>query len=256
MGPGSSRVRRSLRWYWRRALEVARGRRGADDGMTLVELTVTLAILGVVFGITFGLIIGIEQQQVNTLDTINGSQQEQIASQEVIQYLRAAVTPSTAAVLTSSTLTLPVLSGEPSGTNTFYQDAVTMTYQVGKTNDTGTLKVTYQSHSGTSRILGTYYVLAPTGSIFTYYDYIPGQSGSLQAMAFQGGSIPSCAYWKIAAVGINVSFFANPEDLPTRGYAADIATTLSTTVFLRNSDGFLGDTTTTAPSSPTTTCPD
>ena len=38
----------------------------------------------------------------------------------------------------------------------------------------------------------------------------------------------------IVAVGIDVSFFAGPEAIPTRGYAADIATTLNTIVYLHN----------------------
>lgn len=232
-------------------------RRAPDDGFSLVELSVTLIITGIIFGLTFGLIIGLQQQQLNIRATVAGSQQSQLASQEVVQYLRAGASPPAGTTESTTSVTLPAYVGTAVGAQNPQSATVQVTYAAGKAGSlvgTGTLDVTFtgQPVSGPVivRKIATYFVLAPNAAtpIFTYYEYAPtGAPGTLLKMA----SVPitqTCALQKIVAVGVNVSFFAGPQATPTRGYAGDIATTLHTTVFLRNTSLIFGSTTTTSTS--------
>jgi prepilin-type N-terminal cleavage/methylation domain-containing protein len=245
-------------------------RRGVDAGFSLIELIVTMAVMALVMVIASALIIGFQQQTQNVAATVNGARQAQIASTALIQYLRAAIQIAGSPPLTGSSLTtlnttplaanasansLGVIAdvGTATAGETPTLTPIYATYTAGTGSlptGTGTLAVQFGCNaaqgcaSGVTHIVTTFFVLSPSQPIFTYYKYSPAPyssppdttnvEGSLVAIPFVGSSIPAASLSSIVAVGIDVSFFAGPEDLPTRGYAADIATSLNTTVYLHN----------------------
>lgn len=233
-------------------------------GFSLVELTVTLAIMAIVVTLTVGLIVGLQKEQVNVNSTITGARQSQLASSEVVQYLRAAATPISASVSppspaypswfsgsyseTDTSLELPVWIGVQTAPSTPNVDILQLTYQSSCTPacpaGAGELKVTIIGDTGKSRTLATYAVVAPSTPIFTYYSYAPN-TGDTQPMAVPAGGITAnCALVQIVAVSINLSMFASGSHADTSPFAADLATTLQTTVYLRNADATFGSTTT------------
>jgi prepilin-type N-terminal cleavage/methylation domain-containing protein len=257
----------SLSGTYRTAL-VYRMRRAPEAGFTLVELIVTMLILSIVFGITMGLIIGLKQQQVNLSATVAGANQSQLASQEVIQYLRAASSPVSGSAETANGFVLPAYIGQSTNPLAIAPQSVTVSAQYttghpGGLTGTGSLEITFTGGAITRQI-ATYYVLAPATNtpMFSYWMYNPASPGNLQMIPWvvttpvtNPPQINNACLSDIVAVEINASFFAGPQDLPTRGYAIDIATTVNTTVFLRNSNLVFGSTTvaptvTTAPPVP------
>ena len=245
-------TRRSL-WSAARAPRRWRAAGALERGFTVIEVTVTLAVLAIVFGLTFGLIVGLQQQQVNLRATILGAQQAQQAGVELVSYLRAAgaVNPNGVATgATDNSIVVSAYTGTPAGDTQPQQALITVTYATTGSilPGTGVLDVTFKGTAGHqySRTIASYYVLSPTNPIFTYYEYNPDGSGGLVKMSTHNGSGVSTACLPyIVAIGINVSFFAGPHDTPTRGYAADVATTLQTEIFLRNVSQIYGSTTTT-----------
>jgi type II secretory pathway pseudopilin PulG len=246
----------------------AERRRRGEAGFTVTEMAVTLVVMGIVFGLVMGLIVGLQQQQVNVRATTAGIEQSQLASSELIQYLRAAsalvVNSSTASVRPNDgpdldDLTVTALIGT-SSSGAVQPVTISVNYSASgsQLKGTGVLTVTFTG-TAASRTIATYYVLAPCTAtpcpaseapLFTYYEYsTTGSPGSV--VAIPATSIPEpqglkeqCALQKIVAIGINISFFAGPSDTPTRGYAADVATTIQTMVFLRNVSVVYGSTTT------------
>ena len=245
-------------------LVLRRRMRGASDaGFTLIELIITMLILSIVFGITMGLIIGLKQQQINLSATVAGASQSQLASQEVVQYLRAASSPVSGSLETDNGFVLPAYIGASTNPSVIAPQSVTISAQytighAGGLTGTGTLDITFTG-GAISRKIATYFVLSPATvpptPMFTYYEYNPASPGSLEMIPWVVGSNPlqinNLCLPDIVAVQIDASFFAGPQDLQTRGYAIDIATTVNTTVYLRNSNLVFGSTTV-APSTTTT----
>lgn len=250
--------------------------RQSDAGFSLTELTVTLVIMAIVVGLTVGMIVGIQQEQVNVNNTVTGSRQSQLASEEVVQYLRAASTPISPSgspptggypswftgsyTETSTSLELPVWVGVQSPTpSTPNVDVMQLTYS-GSCNPkcpagAGELQVTITGQKG-SRTVATYYVVAPGANqpIFTYssYVYVKGATtGTTQVMGMPAGGITeNCALVQIVAVQVDMSLFASAGHQLVSAYAADLATTLQTTIYLRNADDTFSSTTTSVPTPP------
>ncbi|HEV8063882.1 MAG TPA: type II secretion system protein, partial [Acidimicrobiales bacterium] len=109
------------RWARRRSAH-------GEEGFTLLEMVVTMAILAVVVALTSGLIIGFSQQTADVNDSIQGVQEAREAAVSFIGYLRGAtgllaMTPSTATSPVSpststsaTTLTMTVATGFNSST--------------------------------------------------------------------------------------------------------------------------------------------
>lgn len=232
----------------------------SDAGFSLVEMTVTLVIMAVVVGLTVGMIVGLQQEQVNVNSTVTGARQSQLASEEVVQYLRAASTPLTgypswftgSYTETGSTLEMPVFVGDQSSPgSTPNVDVMQLTY-VSSCNPkcpggAGELQVTITGAHG-SRTVASYYVVAPAAGkpIFTYYSYVYNSKGQTTG-ATQTMGVPiteNCALGQIVAVSIDVSLFASGAHQLVSAYAADLATTLQTTIYLRNADDTFTSTTT------------
>jgi prepilin-type N-terminal cleavage/methylation domain-containing protein len=259
--------------------------RRADGGFTLIELSVTMAILLVVTSITFGLIVGIEQQNTNVQATIGGARQAQIASTALVQYLRAAVqiaasppvvlvgsptpvqeinTPASTTNATSSSLGVVTYTGNPSNGVSPTLVPVYAAYTAGAPNhgfDVGTGKLSVTFGYGTStQTVKTFDVVAPSPTscvtacvpqIFTYYEYTPppygsgNPQGSLQALSSGALGQTNCLA-NIVAVRLQAIFLAGPGATPTRGFAADVATDLNTLIFLHNATDYgISPTTTT-----------
>lgn len=265
-------------------------RRG-DVGFTMIELIVTMSILILVMGIATGFIIGFQNQSTNVGGTVNGARQAQLASTALVQYLRATIQIAGDPPITSggSVNTTPVIAnagadnlgvvadvGTATDSETPTLTAIYASYVAGGTGlptGTGRLLVTFGCgtttppttssttgcNSNGTKTVTTFYVLAPSQPIFTYYEYTPAPytsppntsnvQGSIEALPSGFGS--SCLD-NIVAIGINASFFAGPEAVPTRGYAGDIATTLNTIVYLHNTVAY-GTSPTTTTSTVTTT---
>jgi prepilin-type N-terminal cleavage/methylation domain-containing protein len=246
-------------------MDLRRRPRGATEaGFTLIELIVTMLILAIVMGITMGLIIGLKQQQINLSATVAGANQSQLASQEVVQYLRAASSPVSGSAETANGFVLPAYIGASTNPSIILPQSVTISAQYTKGNagltGTGTLDITFTG-GAISRKIATYFVLSPGAStpMFSYWMYNPTSPGNLQMIPWVTTPLASppqinnaCLPY-IVAVQVDASFFAGPQDLPTRGYAIDIATSVDTTVFLRNSNLVFGSTT--IPPVPPTTAP-
>jgi prepilin-type N-terminal cleavage/methylation domain-containing protein len=225
------------------ARSVVRSRHGGEAaGFTLVELAVCLLLMGIVTALTVGLTEGLEQQQTNVTDTVNGARQSQFAAEEVIQYLRAATIP-TGVTETSTEAIFPALVGDASGSNT---TPVSVTITLKYLPSTSQLQVQFAGTAKT-RVFDTYDVIGTTG-IFTYYEY--GSDGALVPMTAPFSA--QCALNQIVAIGIDVSFLAGPSNSPPRTGSADLATTLDTTVFLRNTKLVYGSTTTSTSTTSTT----
>ncbi len=241
-------------------------RRGGDAGFTMIELIVTMAIMLVIMGIMSAFMVGFQQQNENVGSTVNGSRQAQIAGTALIQYLRAAVqiagsppingtcsSPTTLnttpVVANAGTNSLAVVAdvGTPTATETPTLTPIYVTYTPGTRPlpyGTGTLSVQFGYAGGTGctvRVVKTFYILAPSTPIFTYYGYTsapytsPPNTTNVQGTIapIPSGSLSACLS-SIVAIGIDATFFAGPRAVPTRGYAADVATTLNTTVYLHN----------------------
>jgi prepilin-type N-terminal cleavage/methylation domain-containing protein len=245
-------------------------RRGGDAGFTLIELIVTMSIMLIIMVIMSAFMVGFQQQNENVGSTVNGSRQAQIAGTALVQYLRAAVqiagsppingtcaTPTTLNTTPLSTnagtdnLGVVAYAGNPSTpaspTATPTLTPIYVTYTPGTRPlpyGTGTLTVQFGYAGGTGctvRIVKTFYVLAPSAPIFTYYAYTsapytsPPNTTNVQGTiaAIPTGSVSACLS-SIVAIGIDATFFAGPRAVPTRGYAADVATTLNTIVYLHN----------------------
>ncbi len=241
-------------------------RQGGDAGFTLIELIVTMAIMLVIMAVMSAFMVGFQQQNENVGATVNGARQAQIAGTALIQYLRATVQivgspPINGTCRSPTTLnTTPVLAnagtnslgvvadvGTPAAAETPTLTPVYVTYTPGTRPlpyGTGTLSVQFGYNGGTGctvRVVKTFYMLAPSTPIFTYYAYTsapytsPPNTTNLQGTIapIPSGSLSACLS-SIVAIGIDATFFAGPRAVPTHGYAADVATTLNTIVYLHN----------------------
>ena len=69
----------------------ARLRRRQDDGFTIVETIITLAIVSIIIGLVLGFVTNLFQQSINVRDTMAGVQQDQTAGEGLLQYLHGAI---------------------------------------------------------------------------------------------------------------------------------------------------------------------
>jgi len=224
-----------------------RGTSSREAGFTLIELVIGLFILTVISSIAFTVITQLMSEGQAITDTVVGIQQSDRANESILQYLRG-VTSFTGATQTASSLTANSNVGyntNTAGTVPYGPDtaALSATWApgVGRTDATFTVTIngnTYSEYYARPVVVGG--VTQPT---FTYYK--DNGSGGLTALT---APVPACAYPEIYAVGIQISFLAGPQR-PTEGYAADQATTLITTIYLRNPTNAVSTTT----SSTTTT---
>lgn len=222
-------------------------RRGGDEsGLTLVELVVTLAVVAVVVALSAGLVVGIEQANTDVGLSVQAVRQSSLADQSLVQYLEGAESVTSASA-TSVTVTTAV--GFDRTTLAGGAIPLTATWRApqGPGQD-ATFVVQYDAGTPRARLVATYDAYAAqSGPVFTYYEY--GADGQLVALPIV--PVPACALSKVVAIGIHVTFLAGPQ-APTPGFAADLPTTLQTTVYLHGLSGAPPPSTTTT----STSCPE
>ena len=220
-------------------------RYATDDGLSIIELSITLVVLAVVAALTFTLLVGLQQQQQNQTATVNGARDAQFAVQEVVQYLQAAASPVPGTNVPSGTqesatsLVLPAVLGNspnaaPGATTTVTAAIKVCTNQCPKGVDE--LTVTFQGNSGTKKSVGiaAYYLLAPRTPVFTYEMYPSTGGPALQAMTMP--VTQTACLERIVAVKLNASFLAGPLNPRTVDGGAAVPTTVNETVYVKNSD--------------------
>lgn len=225
----------------RRAARLWRG--GEESGLTLVELVVTLAVVAVVVALSAGLVVGIEQANTDVGLSVQAVRQSSLADQSLVQYLEGAESVTSASA-TSVTVTTAV--GFDRATLTGGTIPLTATWRAPEApGEDATFVVEYDAGTPRARLVATYdaYAAQP-GPVFTYYEY--GAGGQLVALPIV--PVPACALSKIVAIGIHVTFLAGPQ-VPTPGFAADLPTTLQTTVYLHGLSGAPPPSTTTTSTS-------
>jgi prepilin-type N-terminal cleavage/methylation domain-containing protein len=235
-------------------------RASSDQGFTLVELSVTMLILAIVMGLCLTLFVGLQQSQVNERASIEGEEAAQLATQQLVQYMQASTSPipgtnvPTGTTETSTQFVLPAYlgttaSGAPAVTTTITATVTPCTTQCAHNADELTVMFVGTTHSVT---VSTYYLLAPASPVFVYEQYNTTTGGpALQPMTTPVTN-PACMK-RIVAVQLDASFLAGPGDTPTHAGGGEIATTLLTTIFIRNAPLVYGATT--VPPSTTTTIP-
>jgi prepilin-type N-terminal cleavage/methylation domain-containing protein len=219
-----------------------------DGGFSLIELVITLLVLSVILVLTFTLLVGIQQQQQNQSATVNGARNAQIAEQQIVQYLQAAVSPDPGVNVPSGTqetatnLVLPAELGTSANAQGQAPPGVTTTLTASVVPCTGQcpprvdeLAVSFKGDgtpNGTLKI-AAYYLLAPSTPLFTYEMY-SDTKGDLAAM--QMPVTQTACLQRIVAVKINASFLAGPVNARTLDGGAVVATTMRETVYVKNAD--------------------
>jgi len=220
----------------RRAADL-RANGSREAGFTLIEMVVGLLILTVISSIAFTVITQLMSEGQAITDSVVGIQQSDRANESILQYLRG-VTSFIGATQTASSLSansnVGYNSGQVVGGTTLpppygpVNDVLSATWTAGSGRTDATFTVTINSNVFTEYYARPVVVAGVTQPTFTYYK--DNGAGGLTALT---SPVPACAYPEIYAVGIQVSFLAGPQR-PTEGYAADQATTLLTTIYLRN----------------------
>ncbi len=227
-----------------------------EGGFTLIELLVGLLIFSIISSIAFTVITQMMTEGQSITDTVVALQQSDRAGESILSYLRG-VTYFTGAQQTDSSLSACSDVGYNASTGTPDSDILTGTWTAGVGHNDATFKVTITPSTdcvtGTANVYSEYFarpivVNGVTQPTFTYYK--DNGAGGLTKLATP---VPACAYPEIYAVGIDLSFLAGPQR-PTEGYAADLASNLVSTIYLRNPTN--STSTSTSSTTSTTACPE
>ncbi len=231
----SRKVRALVRRAARRLPEA-----GTDEGLTLIELLVSIAVTAIIVPVIVLLIVTLVRANVNVANTMVGVRQDETAGEALVQYLHG-----TTVILPGSnatTLNASILDGYDQ--SSYEADTATLNATLDDSanpNLDGTFQTTLTPDGGSgARTVSTYDAINST-SVFTYY--YNGSTG-LTSTAAPTDSMLS----EIVAVEVNVTFLAGPH-VPAAGYQVR-PTHFDTTVYLQNSSGDPAPGTTTTLSPP------
>lgn len=234
---------RSRQPWTARARAARAARRHGDAGFTLVEVLVSMVILGLVVPGVLLITRNLSQQATNIGTDVQGVQEDQTAGEALYPYLQSAT-----AVLADSTGTyldaeinlgfdkdnaIPntarlqvTLEPAPIGQQTTLVTSITPTAGPGQTAVT---------HS-----VGTYFALYEPNAFIYYYNTPNGPSGvsnpSALAVAPSSTVSPTVQISDIVEVEVNITFLAGPNK-PLIGYKQIQESHYNTTVYLENAIG-------------------
>lgn len=190
-------------------------RRG-DDGLTLVELLVTMVILGIVGSVVAGMVASTGRSITGGTDRLEAANTTTIVMENISKATRAAVTVEQAAGTelpafanaTATTLTVYAAQGSVPVRVAFALDTGTGTLTETRTPGTGTSpNVTFTGPS-TTRILAHDLVNDASNPLFTYHAY----DSTTAALTALPASPTQPAL--IRAVTISPALESNPTDVP------------------------------------------
>jgi len=229
---------------------VRRSRQRDERGMTLIEVTVTVALTGIVMAMVTVIIVNVLNETRGEAAGLVGVQQAQVAERTFTQYLRSAVS---LLAIQSNDITFTTYTGTVSGvpqletmeaqlcpTKSAFVDSLEIIQDLPQSptpgwnglhecispNSPGTTTLAVPANV---RLVEAFDVQPPKSTdIFTYYKF----SGS-SFTAMSSTATASSLATEIAAIRINVTFLPPPGAV-SKGYHAEFGTSLSTEIFLKN----------------------
>jgi prepilin-type N-terminal cleavage/methylation domain-containing protein len=229
-----------------------------EAGMTLIEVTVTVALTAIVMAMATFIIINILNETTGEAASIKGVQQAQLAERSFTQYLRSAVSilnvktnditfssyagTCPAAGCNGSSGGVPQLEtveAELCSSSSPTVDTLDVLYGLPASPASGwnglhncnTTTTTTTPLPGNVTLIDSFDITPPAigGDIFTYYSFT-GSGFTPFATTAAAAADPSA----IAAIKINITFLPPPGS-GTKHFSTEVGTTVNTTIFLRNS---------------------
>jgi len=216
-----------------------------ERGMTLIEVTVTVALTGIVMAMATFIVINVLQETTGESASIQGVEQAQLAERSFTQYLRSAVSlvniQSNDITFTSYTgmsggvPQLLTIEAELCKTSAKNVDSLDVLYDL-PSSSTGVhscnlTTTTTSSLPANVRLVAAFDVTPPAvgGDIFTYYQVT--SSGFTPFLSTISAANDPTA---VGAIKVNITFLPPPGSV-TKEFHTELGTTLNTTIFLRNS---------------------
>ena len=232
---------------------IRRVRQRDERGMTLIEVTVTVALTGIVMAMATFIVINVLEETTGEQASIQGVEQAQSAERSFTQYLRSAVSLLSIKTndITFTSYTgmggsganngvpqLETIEAELCATASKNVDSLNVIYGLPQSPTTGwngihncnlTTTTTSTLPSGSS-LVQSFDITPPAigGDIFTYYQFT-GSGFTPFLSTISAANDPSA----VAAIKINITFLPPPGSV-TKTYHTELGTTLNTTIFLRN----------------------
>ncbi|MGA2528184.1 MAG: Ig-like domain repeat protein [Acidimicrobiales bacterium] len=237
---GRAGGRRGLAWPSRRPDSEPGAR---DEGYTMIEVLVTMFVLSIIVVFALGFMTNLLQQATNVHDTMQGVQQDQTASEGLLQYLHAAndvlygsnattlVANISAGVVSgavqSDTLTATLTNSGSPGLDATFATSISPCPAGATSCNTPSIVLDYDAVN--------------SNTVFTYFY----NNYAVTPVVLASTNTPTSAQLsEIVAVGVNVTFLAGPH-VPIEGFQAVRPSNFITTVYLQNASGAQALTTTT-----------
>ncbi|HXY44974.1 MAG TPA: type II secretion system protein [Acidimicrobiales bacterium] len=226
-------------------------RRRDEGGMTLIEVTVTVALTAIVMAMATFIVVNVLQETTGEQASIQGVEQAQLAERSFTQYLRSAVsllniktndiTFTAYTGLVSGVPQLETIEAELCETSSKNVDNLDVIYGLpseSATPNTGwngvhncnlTTTTTTALPAGV-RLVESFDITPPSvgGDIFTYYQFT-GSSFTPFLSTISAADDPTA----VSAIKVNITFLPPPGSV-TKEFHTELGTTLNTTIFLRN----------------------
>jgi len=225
-----------------------RVRRRDERGLTLIEVTVTVALTGIVMAMATFIVVNVLQETTGEAASIQGVEQAQLAERSFTQYLRSAVsllnietndiTFTSYTGMVSGVPQLETIEAELCKTSSHNVDSLEVLYGLPQSPTTGwnglhncnaTTTTTTALPTGV-RLVAAFDITPPAtgGDIFTYYQFT-GSAFTPFLSTISAADDPTA----VGAIKINITFLPPPGSV-TKAFHTELGTTLNTTIFLRN----------------------
>ncbi|MHB1510186.1 MAG: PulJ/GspJ family protein [Acidimicrobiales bacterium] len=240
-----------------------------EEGMTLIEVIVTLALTAIVMAMATYIVINVLNETTGEAASIQGVQEAQLAERSFTQYLRSAVSLlsiqtnditftaySGVKDTTVSSTTIPIpqlqtIEAQLCPTKSPYVDSLEVIYGLPPAPAAGSsglhecispnspTTTTVSVPSG-ARLVEAFDITPPAAGtdIFTYFQFSGGAF-----IPFASTAAASADPAAVAAIAINLTFLPPPASV-TKTFHTEFGTTLRTEIYLRNSSSATTTTTT------------